>query len=184
MRAVPLMMMLLLVTWLAVGQAPAPAPAASGKLGLILATRVLAECEEGKALQAEMAKKFGPRQKKMEELSAEIQRLQTEYRQGETTFPIAERQQRSLALQRKQKDLERLNEDFNYDANAAREEGLARLNRQLGQVAVKYGSEKQYAVIFDRITAGALYVGPAVDITNEILAAYNQQFPVKPETPQ
>ena len=184
MRAVPLMMTLLLVTWLAVGQAPAPAPAVSGKLGLVMATRVLAECEEGKAYQAELAGKFGPRQKKIEDLSVEIQRLQTEYRQGETTFSIAERQKRALALQRKQKDLERLNEDLNYDANAAREVGLERLNRHLRQVVEKYGSEKQYAAILDRVTAGALYVGSGVDITNEILAAYNQQFPVKPETPQ
>ena len=184
MRAVPLMMMLLLVTWLAMGQAPAPAPAVSGKLGLIMATRVLAECEEGKAFQADLTGKFEPRQKKMEELSAEIQRLQTEYRQGETTFPNAERQKRGLALQRKQKDLERLNEDLNYEANAEREEGLARLNRHLSQVVRKYGSENQYAAIFDMVTAGALHAGSGVDITNEIVAAYNQQFPVKPETPQ
>ena len=184
MRAVPLMMVLLLVTWLAVGQAPAPTPAITGKLGLIQATRVLAECEEGKAFQADLARKFAPRQKKIEELSVEIQRLQTEYRQGETTFSAAERQQRALALQRKQKDLERLNEDVNYDANAEREEGLARLNRHLRQVVGKYGSENQYAAIFDGVTAGALYVGTRVDITNAIVAAYNQQFPVKPETPQ
>ena len=182
MRAVPLMMMLLLVTWLAVGQTPAPAPAMSGKLGLVLATRVLAECEEGKALQADLARKFGPRQKKMEELSTEVQRLQTEYRQGETTFSIAERQQRALALRRKQRNLERLNEDLNYDANAAREEGLARLKGRLQQVVGRYGDEKQYMAIFDAASAGAMYAGPGVDLTNEILAAYNQQFPVKPET--
>ena len=184
MRAVPLTMILLLVTWLAVGQAPAPAPAVSGKLGLVESTRVLAECEEGKAFQAELKRKFGPRQKKIEELSAEIQRLQTEYRQGEATFSIAGRQQRALEIQRKQKEAERLNEDLNYDANAAQEEGLARLRGRLLEVVGRYGDEKQYMAILDGASAGALYVGPGVDLTNEILAAYNQQFPVKPETQQ
>ena len=155
-----------------------------GKLGLVQVIRVLAECEEGKAYQAEMAKKFGPRQKEIEELSTEIQRLQTEFRQGETTFSIAERQKRALALQRKQKDLERLNEDLNYDANAAREEGLGRLRGRLREVVNRYGKEKQYTAIFDAATAGTMYAGPGVDLTNEILAVYNQQFPVKPETPQ
>ena len=184
MRAVPLTMMLLLVTWLAVGQAPAPAPAVSGKLGLVESTRVLADSEEGKAFQAELGRKFGPRQKKIQDLAAEMNKLQSEFQQRQTAVSGAERQQRTLEIQRKQKEAERLNEDLNYDLNAAREEGLGRLRGRLVEVVGKYGEEKQFMAILDRATAGAIYAGPGVDLTNEILAAYNQQFPVKPETQQ
>ena len=184
MRAVPLTIMLLLVTWLAVGQAPAPAPAVSGKLGLVLSTRVLADSEEGKAFQAELKRKFGPREKKIQDLAAEVNKLESEYRQRQTVFSDAERQQRALEIQRKQKEAERLSEDLNYDLNAAREEGLGRLRLRLLEVVRRYGDEKQYMAILDGASAGAMYAGPGVDLTNEILAAYNQQFPVKPETQQ
>ncbi len=184
MRAVPLMMMLLLVTWLAVGQAPAPAPAVSGKLGVVESTRVMAECEEGKAFQAEMERKFGPRQKKIQDLAAEMNKLQSEFQQRQPAVSGAERQQRALEIQRKQKEAERLNEDLNYDLNAAREEGLGRLRGRLLEVVNRYGKEKQYTAIFDAATAGTMYAGPGVDLTTEILAVYNQQFPVKPETQQ
>ena len=184
MRAVQLMMMLLLVTWLAVGQAPAPPPAVSGKLGLVRTSDVLAESEEGKAFLAEMDRKFGPRRKQLEEGSAELEELQAEFRQRQTTLSSAQRQQRGLEIQRKQKSMERLGEDLNYDANAAREEGLGRMTRRLRKVVNKYGSERQFMAIFDAAASGVLYPGPGVDITNEILAAYNQRFPVKTETQQ
>ena len=184
MRAVPLTMMLLLVTWLAVGQAPAPAQVVSGKLGVVDGNRVLTESEEGKAYQAELRRKFGPRQKKIQELAAEMDKLQSEYRQRQTALSGAERQQRALEIQRKQKEAERLNEDLNYDLNAAREEGLGRLRGRLQEVVNRYGKEKQYTAIFDAASAGTMYAGPGVDLTNEILAVYNQQFPVKPETQQ
>lgn len=179
MRTVWLVGVVLLVTWLAVGQAPAPSPAAGVKLAVVQTERVMAESAEGKAVQAELERKFAPRQKELQARAAELEKLQTEYRQKQNSFTDAERQRRALEIQQKQKSLERLNDDVTADFNAAREEALARLGKRVTEVVQKYGADKQYLMIFDSGASGALYVGTGVDITTEILAAYNQQFPVK-----
>ncbi len=179
MRGVWLMVMVVLVTWLAGGQAPAPAPAVGGKIAVVNSDRVMAESAEGKAVQAELERKFAPRQKELQARAAELEKLQAEFQQKQNTLSDAERQRRTLEIQQKQKSLDRLNEDVTADFNAERQEALARLAKRVSEVVQKYGGDKQYLLILDAGASGALYVGAGVDLTNEILAAYNQQFPVK-----
>ncbi len=181
MRTVLLVGIVLLVTWLAVGQAPAPTSSGGLRLAVVQSERVLAESGEGKVVQAEMERKFAPRQKELQAKAAELEKLQAEFQQKQASMSDAERQRRGLEIQQKQKALERLNDDVTADFNAAREDALARLGKRVNDVVQKYGAAKQYQVIFDAGASGALYVGAGVDITNEILAAYNQQFPVKAE---
>ena len=170
MRFVWVVVTLLLVTWLALGQAPSPAPAAkaapaavaapAASIAVVSADRVMAESAEGKVVLAELERKFAPRQKELQARAAEVDKLQAEFQQ-------------------KQKSLERLNEDVTSEFNSAREESVGRLAKRVGEVVQKYGAEKQYFLILDAGAAGALYIGAGADITNEILAAYNQAYPVK-----
>lgn len=181
MRGFLVAAVLLLITWLAVGQAPppAPAPAAGSRIAVVNTDRVIAESAEGKAAQTELERKFAPRQKEMQVRAAELEKLQTEFQQKQNSFSEAERQRRALEIQQKQKALERLNEDITAEFNAAREEALARLSKRAADVVQKYGADKQFLLILDAGASGALYVGSGADLTSEILAAYNQQFPIK-----
>lgn len=183
MRSVLVVAGLLLVTWLALGQAPTPGPAAGPRIAVVHADRVMAESDEGKAAQAELERKFAPRQKQLQASAAEIERLQTEFQQRQATFSDAERQRRAAEVQQKQKALERLNEDVTADFNAAREETLGRLAKRVSAVVQKFGTERQYSLIFDAAQAGTLYAGAGADLTDQVIAAYNQQFPLKPAAP-
>ena len=114
MRLVLPIVGLLLVAWLALGQAPAPAPT---KIAVVSTERVLTESAEGKAVQAELDRKFAPRQKELQARAAELDTLQAEFQQKQSSFSDAERQRRALEIQQKQKQLERLNEDVTADFN-------------------------------------------------------------------
>ena len=179
MRFGLLVLTLLMVAWLAVGQAPSPAPAAGTRVVVVNSERVLAESNEGKAVVKEMEAKFAPKQKELQARALELERLQTEYQQKQASFSDAERQRRALEIQQKQKSAERFQEDLNAEVNAAREDSLGRLGKRVSDVVQKYGAEKQYTLILDAGASGALYVGAGADITNEILAAYNQAHPGK-----
>ncbi len=178
MRLVLVVVTLVLVTWLALGQAPSPAPAGP-KVVVVSTDRVLAESAEGKTVLAELERKFAPRQKELQGRAAELEKLQTEYQQKQASFSDPERQRRALEIQQKQKALERLNDDATSEFNSAREEAIGRLTKRFSEVVQKYGAEKQYSLILDTAGSGAIYVGTGADITSEILAAYNATYPVK-----
>lgn len=178
MRSVWVLAALVLVAWLALGQAPATAPAAdNGKIAIVNSERVLAESNEGKAAQADLQRRFQQRQTDLQARATELERLQAEYQQKAATFTPAEQQRRGLDIQNRQKKLERDDQDFQSDFNAAREEVLGRLGKQVSEVVQKYGAQKGYHLIMDAGQAGTLYASPAADISNEIMAAYNAQSP-------
>lgn len=169
--------LLSLAAWLAFGQAPAPA--AGAKIAVVDTQRVLADTAEGKAVLADLDKKFSPRQKELQARAAELDKLQADFQQRQNSMSDAERQRRATEIQRKQKALERLNEDATSDFNAARDEALARLTKRVTGVVQKLGADRQYLLIFDANASGAMYVGAGADLTAEIIAAYDKQFPVK-----
>ncbi len=181
MRVVAVVAVLFLITWFAVGQAPAPAAGAT-KIGVVGTEQVMAQTIEGKAAQAEMEKKFVPRQKDLQARAAEIEKLQTELQQKGSSMTPAEQQRRSLEIQQKQKEIERLNEDFQADVNNAQQEIIGRLAKRVDQVVTKYGNDNKYHLILDSGQSGALFVATGADLTKEIIAAYDKQFPGTPAT--
>ena len=178
MRWIAGFVLLLPVTWLAVGQAPAPATPT--KIAVVNTERALASTAEGKTVLAELDRKFSPQQKQLQANAAELDKLQADYQQKQNSMSDAERQRRAAEIQQKQKVLDRLNEDVTADFNAARDEAVLRLTKRVTEVAQKFGAAGQYLLILDSNAAGAMYVGSGGDITNEIVAAYDKQFPLKP----
>ena len=177
MRVAFVAVAILVIAWLAVGQAPAPAT--GGRIAVVNTERVLAESNEGKAVIKEMEARFAPKQKELQARALELERLQTELQQKQASITDAERQRRAFEIQTKQKSAERLQEDLNAEVNAAREEALGRLGKRANDVVQKFGAEKGYSLIFDAAQSGAIYAGAGSDVTNEILAAYNTAYPAK-----
>lgn len=176
------LVLFLSMAWWALGQAPAqPAqPAAPAtKIGLVSTERVIAESAEGKAVQKDLETKFAPRQKELQARAAELEKLQADLQKQQATLSEAEQRRRLLEIQQKQKSAERFQEDLQADMNAAREDALGRLAKRVNSVVQKFGADKGYFLIFDASASGALYAGAGADLTAEVLAAYNQQFPVK-----
>lgn len=177
MRVVAVLAVLLLITWFAVGQAPAPA-GASQKIAVVNTDRVLIETAEGKAADAELRGRFAPREREIETRRQELEKLQTELQQKGSTLTQAEQQRRALDLQQRQKALERLAEDAQSDANAAQQEAFGKIAKQVQTVVQKYGADNSYHLILDGAQAGTLYAGPVADITKDIIAAYDKAHPV------
>jgi outer membrane protein len=77
--------------------------------------------------------------------------------------------------QKKQRDLQRLNEDLQADVTAERNEVLGASSRKMADVVKKLAEEKGYDVVVD--ATNTIYFKPALDITAEALAAYNKAYP-------
>jgi outer membrane protein len=154
--------------------APAQAPA---KLAVINLQRAVLESAEIKKASSEMEARYKPRTQQLEQLQKELagisQQLQTNA--GKLT-PQAEADLQAQG-QRKQRDAQRIQEDLQADVDRERNEILSASSKKMQEVVKKIADEKGYDLVVD--VTNAIYFKPALDITNDAIAAYDKAYPQK-----
>ena len=112
-------------------------------------------------------------EKLQRELAAIQQQLQTNA--GKLT-PAAEADLNAQG-QRKQRDLQRMNDDLQADVTAERNDILGSSGRKMKEIVQKLAEEKGLDVIVDE--QSTLYFKPALDLTADAIAAYDKAYPAK-----
>src|SRR5262249_31683222 len=79
------------------------------------------------------------------------------------------------------KQLQRKQEDFQEDVNAAQQEAFDRIGRKMMDVLDRYSRENGYVAVFDSSAQGApiIYAANTIDVTQDIIKLYDQAYPVK-----
>ena len=77
---------------------------------------------------------------------------------------------------RKQRELTRMNEDMQADVERERNEILGKSTQKMSEVVKKLAEGKGLDLVLDNTTT--LYFKPAMDITDEAIAAYDKAYPV------
>ena len=157
--------------------APAQPAPVSAKLAVINLQRAVLESAEIKKASAEMQARFKPRTDQLEQLQRDLagisQQLQTNA--GKLT-PQAEADLQAQG-QRKQRDAQRLQEDLQADVDRERNDILSASSKKMQEVVKKLAEEKGYDLVVD--VTNAIYFKPALDITNDAIAAYDKTYPAK-----
>jgi len=155
----------------------AVALSAQTKLAVINLQRAVLESAEIKKASTEMETRFKPRTQQLEQLQKDLagisQQLQTNA--GKLT-PQAEADLQAQG-QRKQRDAQRLQEDLQADVDRERNEVLQRSTLKMQEVVKKIAEEKGLDLIVD--VTNAIYFKPALDITNDAIAAFDKAYPAK-----
>jgi len=79
--------------------------------------------------------------------------------------------------QRKQRYLQRMNDDLQADVTAERNEILGSSGKRMREVVQKLAAEKGVDVIVDE--QSTLFFKPALDLTADAIANYDKAYPVK-----
>jgi outer membrane protein len=150
---------------------------AQTKVAVVDLQKAVLDSAEIKKASADMEAKYRPRQAALEKLQKEIQglqqRLQTE---GDKLTPGAVSDLTAQG-QQKQRDAQRMTEDLQADVNAERQYVLTRSTQKMQAVIRKLAEEKGFDLVVD--AANTLFFKPAMDLTADALAAFNQANPVK-----
>ncbi len=151
--------------------------AAQAKLAVISLQRAVLESAEIKKANTAMEAKYKPRQAEMEKVSKDLesirQNLQTNA--GKLT-PQAESELNARG-QRRQRELQRLQEDLQSDVERERNEILSRSTQKMQEVIKKLAEERGLDVVVD--ISNTVYFKPALDITADALAAYDKAYPAQ-----
>ncbi|MGH9558942.1 MAG: OmpH family outer membrane protein [Bryobacteraceae bacterium] len=155
----------------------ASVPASGVKIGVVNFQTAILDTAEIKKASADLQAKFRPRQQALEGAQRELndiqQQLQTS--QGKLS-PEGEIDLESRG-QRKQREVQRLNEDLQADVNRERTDILQSAGKRMTAVIKKLADEKGLDLVID--TTNAVTFKPSLDITADAVAAYDKAYPVK-----
>ena len=155
--------------------AAATAASAQIKVAIVNSQKALADSDELKKASAAVEAKYKPRQDEITKLQADLQSIEQQLNSGKLNQQgIADLQAQG---QRKQRDLQRLSDDLQQDFDRERQDILGKASQKMQQVITKLAEEKGLDVIVD--ASQALYYKPALDLTNDAVAAYNKTYPAK-----
>jgi outer membrane protein len=136
---------------------------------------------EGKQASAELQSQFAPRSSEIDALTKQINDLQQKLQAGQGKLSQEEETRLTAEGQRLTQRLDRRRNDFQEDATAAQQDVLERIGRKMVDVLDRFARENGFSVVLD--TSGQnspiLYASNQVDVTQDIIRLYDQQYPVK-----
>jgi outer membrane protein len=144
------------------------------KIAVINTQKALLETDEIKKAQAELEAKFKPRQDQMIKLQKELEDIQQQLNSGKLNELGT--QELQTEGQRKQRELQRLQQDLQEDAERERTEILQRAGTRMQEAVKKLADEKGLDIVVD--SANTVFFKTTFEITTEATAAYNKAYPV------
>jgi outer membrane protein len=150
---------------------------AQSKVAVVNLQRAVFDSAEIKKADAEMQAKFKPRQDEIDRLDKEIADLAKQLQGSNGKLSAQQEADLNATGQNKQRRLKYLQDDLQTDAQTYRNEVLSKSSQKMTDVVKKLAEEKGVDLVVD--TSTTLYFKPALDLTNDAIAAYDKAYPVK-----
>jgi outer membrane protein len=156
-----------------------------GKLGVINVHQAIASTAEGKQAGAELQSQFAPRQNELEGLNKQINDLRQRIDSGTGKLSPEELTRLQREGEVKARQIQRKQDEYQEDVNAAQAEVFDRVGRKMIDVLDRYARENGYVAILDNSAQNTpiLFASTNIDLTQDIVRLYDQAYPVKGGAP-
>lgn len=154
------------------------------KVGVIQIQSALTGTKDGQKAVADLESRMAPKQKEMERKRSEIQELQDKLNKGGNAMAQAAKDDLARNIDTKTKSYNRDMEDARAELDQEQRKLLEDLSGKMQVVIDKFALANGYAVLLDvsNQNTNVLYVASGVDITKEIIDAYDKLNPGGPST--
>jgi outer membrane protein len=146
------------------------------KVAVVNMQRAVFESAEIKKADSEMQARYKPRADRAQALQVEIAAIAQQLQSGAGKLTQEAEADLNAEGSRKQRELTRMNEDMQADVERERNEILGKSTQKMSEVVKKLAEGKGLDLVLDNTTT--LYFKPAMDITDEAIAAYDKAYPV------
>src|SRR6266446_2994453 len=166
-------------------QSAAPGSASAGKIGVVNVRQAIAGTSEGKQAGAELQSQFAPRQNELEGLNKQINDLRQRIDSGTGKLSPEELARLQREGEVKARQIQRKQDEYQEDVNAAQAEVFDRIGRKMIDVLDNYARGNGYVAILDSSAQNTpiLFASTNIDLTQDIVRLYDQAYPVKGGAP-
>lgn len=154
-------------------------PCVAGNIGFLDAQRAVGAVKEGRVQIKILEDWAAPRQASIGRLQAKLQELSDRYnaqRQVLTGDALGHLEQE---LVRAQRELEDEMRSFDREVTSRRERALGEVATKIVTLAGEYAEANGYDAVFLLGAQPVAYYAASLDITDAIIALYDERFPVK-----
>jgi len=155
--------------------------ASGGKIGVINVRQAIVTTAEGKQASAELQSQFAARQNELEALNKQINDLRQQISANQTTWSDEQKAKATVQGQRLTQQLDRKQNEYQEDLNAAQQDVVDRIGRKMMDVLDRYARENGLVAVFDTSAQNSpiLFSSTNIDVTQDIIKLYDQAYPVK-----
>ena len=149
---------------------------AQPKIAVINLQRAVLESAEIKKADADMQARYKPRSAAIEQLQKDIAGIAQQLQVNAGKFTPQAEADLTAQGQKKQRDLQRMQEDLQADVERERNDTLQKSGTKMSDIVKKLAEEKGFDLVVD--VSASVYFKPAMEITNDAIAAYDKAYPV------
>jgi outer membrane protein len=143
------------------GPARAQAPTPGVKIAYVDLARVMIRSQAGVAAREQLEREKAQMQRELDDRRVEIDKLREELDKKGSLLTV-------------ESDATRLADDYRRDLARKEQQLETRVLQELRVVIERFGKQKGYDLILEARNAGILYAVADVDLTDEIIRAYDQ----------
>ena len=144
-----------------------PAHADTYKIGVLNIEQILRQSKAAQAAQARIEQEFKARDADLSRKEQDVQAAAAAFAKDRPTLSADEAARREREVDTRTRDVQRQRQQFAEDLRARQFDELDKLKARLDQVLTKYAKDNH----FDLILQDAAFVGPAVNVTDDVIKA-------------
>ena len=143
---------------------------AQPKVGYVDIDRVLRESKVAQQAQKAMEAEFTPRDRDLAKLVEQFNQMKADLEKNYITLGDVERQKRERALNDSNVEVQRRQREFSEDLNQRRNEELAAVLAHVDKAVTKVAQAENFDIVFRE----AVWVNPAINITDKVIKALDE----------
>jgi outer membrane protein len=146
-------------------QAQPPSAATAGRIGYVFTERLMAESKLAKAADARIQAEFVKRQKLVDDMVGRFKSSREKFDADAPKLSDIERTRRTRELLDMEKDLQRMQREYNEDLFQRKNEERAAISQKAYKLIEQVAEQEHLDIVLE----SAVWASPRIDITDKIL---------------
>jgi len=149
------------------------------KIGYFDVKRLMTEVDEARDKRDSLQSDFKVKQKKLDDMRAEIEKLSKEYEAKKAVLSPSARDQMQNDLQQKMLAWQQTGMEMQQELAGKEQQAIGELLQKLEPVVQEIANAEGYTYVFEKSETGLFYGPQQHDLTPQLIRKYNQRFPSK-----
>jgi outer membrane protein len=162
----------------------ARAQSSSVKIAYIDLQRVMIESDKGKDARKSLSEQLEKRKKEVNERQSDLQKMKDSLEKQAAMITPEARADKEKQYQIQLKDYQRMTSDYQAELQQKDQEFTQKILKDLEDLIKTFGENEKYTLILEKTQGGILFASPSIDITDKVIAAYNEWSKRKPAAPK
>lgn len=133
--------------------------------------QIMQQSEDAKKAVEKLKKEFQDRENKIREAEAAIEKKQAKLKRDAAVMPAADQKKLEADILADQREVRRMEEDYQQDLTAAQDQALQQLLVEINKAIAKVAQKGQYDIVLEKNRVP--YVSSKLDVTEQIIKELN-----------